>query len=330
LAKLNLSIAVGDYDRTRPLVDGAVQIDGVDPTFSLLVPEEIFFRAFRNAEFDVCELSLSSFSVKTAADDCPYVGVPVFPSRAFRHTCVCIRNDRGIRAPEDLKGRRVGLPEYQLTANVWMRAILADEHGVQPSDITWVRGGYEQPGRVEKIAVKLPADVRVEEVPTGETLTGLLDKGEIDAVMGPRAPSSFDRGDPRISWLYPDPTVAAAEWYGRRRIFPIMHILGVRRSLAERHPWLPGALAKAFEQAKAAALAKLTDTSATKVTLPFVEEQLRNARRLMGDDFWSYGFTPNRHVLEYFLYHHHRQGLSARLLNPEELFHPATLEAYRI
>ena len=330
MAKLNLSIAVGDYDRTRPLVDGAVQIDGVDPTFSLLVPEEIFFRAFRNAEFDVCELSLSSFSVKTAADDCPYVGVPVFPSRAFRHTCVCIRNDRGIRAPEDLKGRRVGLPEYQLTANVWMRAILADEHGVQPSDITWVRGGYEQPGRVEKIAVKLPADVRVEEVPTGETLTGLLDKGEIDAVMGPRAPSSFDRGDPRISWLYPDPTVAAAEWYGRRRIFPIMHILGVRRSLAERHPWLPGALAKAFDQAKAAALAKLTDTSATKVTLPFVEEQLRNARRLMGDDFWSYGFTPNRHVLEYFLYHHHRQGLSARLLNPEELFHPATLEAYRI
>jgi 4,5-dihydroxyphthalate decarboxylase len=330
LAKLNLSIAVGDYDRTRPLVDGAVQIDGVDPTFSLLVPEEIFFRAFRNAEFDVCELSLSSFSVKTAADDCPYVGVPVFPSRAFRHTCVCIRNDRGIGAPEDLKGRRVGLPEYQLTANVWMRAILADEHGVQPSDITWVRGGYEQPGRVEKIAVKLPADVRVEEVPTGETLTGLLDKGEIDAVMGPRAPSSFDRGDPRISWLYPDPTAAAAEWYGRRCIFPIMHILGVRRSLAERHPWLPGALAKAFEQAKAAALAKLTDTSATKVTLPFVEEQLRNARRLMGDDFWSYGFTPNRHVLEYFLYHHHRQGLSARLLNPEELFHPATLEAYRI
>jgi 4,5-dihydroxyphthalate decarboxylase len=330
LAKLNLSIAVGDYDRTRPLVDGAVQIDGVDPTFSLLVPEEIFFRAFRNAEFDVCELSLSSFSVKTAADDCPYVGVPVFPSRAFRHTCVCIRNDRGIGAPEDLKGRRVGLPEYQLTANVWMRAILADEHGVQPSDITWVRGGYEQPGRVEKIAVKLPVDVRVEEAPTGETLTGLLDKGEIDAVMGPRAPSSFDRGDPRISWLYPDPTAAAAEWYGRRRIFPIMHILGVRRSLAERHPWLPGALAKAFEQAKAAALAKLTDTSATKVTLPFVEEQLRNARRLMGDDFWSYGFTPNRHVLEYFLYHHHRQGLSARLLNPEELFHPATLEAYRI
>lgn len=330
MAKLNLSIAVGDYDRTRPLVDGAVQIDGVDPTFSLLVPEEIFFRAFRHAEFDVCELSLSSFAVKTAANDCPYVGVPVFPSRAFRHTCVCIRNDRGIAAPEDLKGRRVGIPEYQLTANVWMRAILQDEHGVAPSEITWVRGGYEQPGRVEKIPVKLPADVHVEAAPEGETLTGLLDKGEIDAIMGPRAPSSFDRGDPRISWLYPDPTAAAAEWYGRRRIFPIMHILGVRKTLAEQHPWLPAALAKAFEKAKAAALAKLTDTSATKVTLPFVEEQLRNAKRLMGDDFWSYGFAANRHVLEYFLHHHHQQGLSARHLKPEALFHPATLEAHRI
>jgi len=330
MGKLNLSIAVGDYDRTRPLVDGTVQIDGVDPVFSLLFPEEIFFRAFRYAEFDICELSLSSFCVKTAANDCPYVGVPVFPSRAFRHTSVCIRNDRGINAPEDLKGRRIGIPEYQLTANVWMRAILEDEHGVAPSDVTWVQGGYEQPGRVEKIAVKLPAGVRVEPAPEGETLTSLLDRGEIDAVMGPRAPSSFDRGDPRISWLYPDPTAAAAEWYRRRRMFPIMHLLGVRRSLAERHPWLPAALAKAFEQAKAVALAKLTDTSATKVTLPFVEEQLRAARRLMGEDFWSYGHAANRHVLDYFLQQHHKQGLSSRLLKSEELFHPATLEPHRI
>lgn len=330
MARLDLSIAVGDYDRTRPLVDGAVQIDGVDPVFSLLYPEEIFFRAFRHAEFDVCELSLSSFALKTAAGDCPYVGIPVFPSRAFRHTSICIRNDRGIARPEDLKGRRVGIPEYQLTANVWMRAILEDEHGVRPSDVTWVRGGYEQPGRVEKIPIQLPAGVHVEPAGEGETLTGLLDRGEIDAVMGPRAPSIFDRGDPRVSWLYPDPAAAAAEWYRRRRIFPIMHILGLRRTIAEAHPWLPAALAKAFEQAKRAALAKLTDTSATKVTLPFVEESLRGARRLMGEDFWSYGFAANKHVLDYFLGHHHAQGLSQRLLAPEELFHPATLETHRV
>lgn len=330
MAKLNLSIAVGDYDRMRPLVDGAVQIDGVDPTFSLLVPEEIFFRAFRHAEFDICELSLSSFLVKTAANNCPYVGVPIFPSRAFRHTCVCIRNDKGIRSPEDLKGRRIGIPEYQLTANVWMRAILDDEHGVAPSDITWVRAGYDEPGRIEKIPLELPANVRVESAPDGETLTSLLDKGEIDGVMGPRAPSAFDRGDPRISWLYPDPAAAAAEWYRKRRIFPMMHILGIRRSLVDQHPWLPVAIAKAFEKSKEIALARLTDTSATKVTLPFVEEQLRGARQLMGHDFWPYGFAPNRHALEYFVHHHHRQGLSSRLLKPEELFHPATLESHRI
>jgi 4,5-dihydroxyphthalate decarboxylase len=258
------------------------------------------------------------------------VGVPAFPSRAFRHNCVYIRTDRGIGSPADLKGKRVGLPEYQLTANVWMRAILQDEHGVKPSDVIWVRGGYEQPGRVEKIALDLPADVRVEAAPDGATISGLLAAGEIDAVMGPRAPSCFDRGHPQVSWLYPDPASAAAAWFSRRRIFPIMHLLGIRRALVEQHPWLAAAALKAFEHAKAIAVARLADTSATKVTLPFVEEQLLSARRLMGEDFWSYGLAPNRHVLEYFMRHHHAQGLSPRELRPEELFHPSTLESYRI
>jgi 4,5-dihydroxyphthalate decarboxylase len=330
MAKLELSIAVGDYDRTRPLVDGAVQIDGVDPIFMQLEPEEIFFRAFRHADFDVCELSLSSFTVKTANGDCPYVGLPVFPSRAFRHTSIYIRTDRGIRAPEDLKGKRIGVPEYQLTANVWVRAILEEEHGVKPSDVTWVRGGYEQPGRVEKIAIQLPPDIRLENVPDGATISDMLAAGELDAVIGPRAPSCFERGHPQVAWLYPDPTTAASAWFERRRIFPIMHLLGLRRTLAERHPWLPAALVKAFEQAKAKALLKLADTSATKVTLPFVEEQLQAAKRLMGPDFWSYGLEPNRHVLDSFFKHHHAQGLSRRLVTPEELFHPATHESHRI
>ena len=328
MAKLQLSVAVGDYDRIRPLLDGEVRIDAVDPQFMLLGPEEIFFRAFRHAEFDITELSLSSFSVKTAAGDCPYVGVPVFPSRAFRHTSIYVRTDR-IRAPEDLRGKRVGVPEYQLTANVWARMFLADDHGVHPSDVTWVRGGYEQPGRLEKIALALPPDVRLEDAPGGETISGLLADGGIDAVIGPRAPSCFGR-HPHVGYLYPDPQRAATDWFQRTRIFPIMHLLGVRRTLAERHPWLPVAVAKAFEKSKAAALARLADTSATKVTLPFVEEQLLAAKRLMGDDFWSYGLAPNRHVLERFLRRHHAEGLSSRLLAPEDLFHPASLEAHKI
>lgn len=330
MSKLNLSVAIGDYDRMRPFVDGTVQMDGVDPTFMLLEPEEIFFRAFRHAEFDICELSLSSYTVKTSRDDCPYVAVPVFPSRAFRHTSIFIRNDRGITRPEDLKGKKIGLPEYQLTANVWARMILETEYGVRPSDIIWVRGGYETPGRVEKIKIDLPSDVRLEAAPADATLSGMLADGRLDGIIGPRAPSCFDQGHPNVSWLFPDPTAAAEDWYKRTKIFPIMHVLGIRRTLLEQHPFLAAAAVKVFNRAKAVALAKLADTSATKVTLPFVEEQLRRTRTLMGHDFWAYGLEPNRVTLEAFLEAHHAQGLSSRRLTVEELFHPTTLESHII
>jgi 4,5-dihydroxyphthalate decarboxylase len=330
MSKLNLSIAVGNYDRMRPLVDGEVQIDGVDPVFMLQDPEEIFFRAFRHADYDICELSLSSYSVKTAAGTSPYIGVPVFPSRAFRHTSIYVRSDRGIDTPSDLKGKRIGVPEYQLTANVWARLFLEEDHGLKASDVTWVRGGYEETGRQEKIKLSLPADVRLEDAPEHSTISGLLSFGEIDAVIGPRAPSCFANGNPLVKYLYDDPQKAATDWYRRTKLFPVMHLLGVRRTLAEQHPWLPGAVAKAFERSKQVALTKLSDTSATKVTMPFVEEQLRAARQLLGDDFWSYGFDANRHVLDRFLARHHAEGLSCRRLKPEELFHPATLERFKI
>ena len=330
MSKLKLSVAMGNYDRTRPLVDNDVQMDGADPVYMLLSPEEMFFRAFRDVAFDISELSLSSFTVKQAAGTNPYVGVPVFPSRAFRHTSIYIRTDRGIATPADLKGRRIGTPEYQLTACVWARALLHEEYGVKPSDITWVRGGMEDPGRPEKIPLQLPADVRLENAPADTTLSELLERGAIDGIVGPRAPSGFERGDPRIAWLFSDPAQTAAEYFRKTRIFPIMHVLGIRRELAQEHPWLPMAVFKAFAEAKSVALARLVDTSACKVTLPFVEEQLRGARALMGADFWSYGVAPNRHVLDHFLHHHHAQGLSRRRLQVEELFHPSTFESYKI
>jgi 4,5-dihydroxyphthalate decarboxylase len=330
MAKLNLSIAIGDYDRVRPLKTGEVQIDGTDPVFMSLEPEEIFFRGFRHQEFDVCELSLSSFTVKTAANDCPYVGVPVFPSRAFRHTAIYRRTDRGIDTPADLKGRRIGTPEYQLTANVWARAILEDEYGVKPSDIIWVRGGMDTPGRIEKISLQLGPELRLENAPEGKTLNGMLEAGEIDGLVGPRAPACFEQGSPLVDWLWPDPVAVAKDWFRRTGLFPIMHVLGVRRSLVDQHPWLPAALLKAFERSKQVALTKLADTSATKVTLPFVEENLRAARQLMGRDFWPYGYAANKATLEAFLGYHHVQGLSQRRVAAAELFHPSTLEAHKI
>jgi 4,5-dihydroxyphthalate decarboxylase len=329
MAKLELSVAVGDYDRTRALIDGAVAIDGVDPIYMTLVPEEIFFRAFRGAEFDICELSLSSYTVKTAQDNCPYIAIPAFVSRAFRHTSIYVRTDR-IRKPADLKGRKVGVPEYQLTANVWARALLDDDYGVKPADIHWIRGGIEEPGRPEKLSIKPPAGVRLDNAPEGATISALLEAGEIDGFIAPRPPALIESGHPNIGWLFPDPIAVAKDYFTRTGYFPIMHVVGIRRTLAERHPWLPGAVLKAFEQAKRIGLTKLSDTSATKVTLPFVEEALMNARMLMGEDFWSYGVEPNRKVLDYFLGQHHAQGLSSRRVSVDELFHPATFESFKL
>jgi 4,5-dihydroxyphthalate decarboxylase len=328
MSKLNLSVAIGDYDRNRPLIDGAVQIDGVDPVFMKLYPEEIFFRAFRTEDFDVCECSLSSFAVKTAAGDCPYVGVPAFVSRMFRHTSIYVRTDR-ITTPADLKGRKVGVPEYQLTTNVWARAILEDDFGVKPKDMHWIRGGIEHAGPPEKITIKLPDGVRLDNAPEGKTISALLAEGEIDGFIAPRPPTTVGDNN-NIGWLFRDPVAAAKDYYQRTGIFPIMHLIGVRRTLAEKHPWLPGALLKAFEQSKAQAMAHLWDTSATKVSMPFVEERVAEARELMGDDYWPYGLDANRKTLETFLRHHHSQGLSSRLLKPEELFHPGTLESFKI
>jgi 4,5-dihydroxyphthalate decarboxylase len=329
MSKLQLSVAIGNYDRVRPLIDGAVQIDGVDPIFMNLAPEEIFFRAFRGGDFDICELSLSSFTVKTAERSCPYVGVPAFVSRAFRHNAIYVRRDR-ITSPEDLKGKRVGLPEFQLTACVWARIILQDELGVKPSDISWVRGGIEHPGRPEKIAIKLAPGIRIEQAPEGRTISELLQRGDIDAFIAPRPPSLPNGRDRQVGWLFADPMAAGRDYFKRTRIFPIMHITGIRRDLVDKHPWLPAAVLKALQQSKDKCLAALEDTSATKVTLPFVEEQLRAAQELMGADFWPYGLAPNRHVLEKFLRHHHAEGLSGRLVAPEELFHPSTHETFAI
>lgn len=329
MPQLQLSIAMGDYDRSRPLYDRAVQIDGVDPAYMLLTPEEMFFRSFRHQAFDVSELSFSSYLVKHASGDCPYIALPVFLSRAFRHTSIYVRKDR-VKTPADLKGKRIGIPEYQLTANVWARAILQDDYGIKPSDVTWVRGGIDEPGRPEKVKLKLPADVRIEAAPEDTTISDMLDRGEIDGFMAPRAPSGAAYRNPNVGWLFDDPTAVAKDYYKRTGIFPIMHVLGVRKTLAEQHPWLPGALMKAFDASKAAALAKLEDTSATKVTLPFVEEQLKAAKETMGENFWAYGVDASRPTLEAFTRHHFEQGLSSRHVPVEELFHPSTYEGFKI
>jgi 4,5-dihydroxyphthalate decarboxylase len=329
MSKLQLSVAMGDYDRNRALFDGRVQIDGCDPVYMLLSPEEMFFRAMRSRDFDITELSFSSYLVKHSRGECPYIAVPVFLSRAFRHTSIYVRKDR-IKKPEDLKGKKIGIPEYQLTAIVWARSILQDDYGIAPEDVVWVRGGIDTPGRPEKIKLDLPAGVRIESAPENMTISEMLDRGDLDGFIAPRPPSGAAASNPNVGWLFDDPTTVAKDYYRRTGIFPIMHVVGIRKELAEKHRWLPGAVYKAFSESKVKALELLADTSATKVTLPFVEEQLKSAKETLGQDFWSYGVAQNRKTLEAFTRHHHAQGLSSRMVNVDELFDPSTYESYSI
>lgn len=330
MSNLKLSIAIGDYDRNRALMDGRVQIDGVDPIFMALSPEEMFFRAFRHQDFDISEVSFASQVVSISQGTSKYQALPIFLSRAFRHSAIYIRTDKGIDSPEMLKGRKIGIAEYQLSANVWARSILEDEYGVKPSDITWVRGGMNSAGRPEKITIQLPDDVKMELAPEGKSLNDLLIAGEIDGFIGPRSPQCFDDQHANIGRLFGNSVETASNYWRKTGIFPIMHLLGVRRELLEDHPFLAGALMKAFNASKRAAETLLADTSATKVTMPFVEDHLLEAKRLMGENFWSYGIAGNEVTLNTFLDHHHRQGLSSRKVTIDELFPKNALESYSL
>jgi 4,5-dihydroxyphthalate decarboxylase len=237
VAKLTVSIAGVDYDRTRAIFDGAIGIDGCETICVAMSPEEAFHRAFRYQEFDITELSLSNTMNLVAKGTCPYIGIPVFPSRLFRHSSIYIRTDRGIDRPQDLRGKMVGVPEYQMTAAVWIRGILQDEYGVRAADVKWRNGGLEQPGREPRVPLKLPQEIELQPIPADETLSTHLDSGRIDALMSALAPSCFGH-NPKVQRLFPDYRAAEEDYFRRTRMFPIMHLVGIRRSLVERHPWL--------------------------------------------------------------------------------------------
>jgi len=330
MSSLPLTIACWDYDRARAIMDGSVPVEGCDVRFLTLSPEEVFFRAFRHAEFDVTELSFSTYLMATARNDCPYIAIPVFISRAFRHSGIYIRTDRGIEQPADLKGRIVGVPEYQVTAAVWMRAVLADEYGVDPSDIDWRSGGVEEPGRHEKVPLKLPDGVKVTPIGDDETLSAMLEAGEIDALTAPRAPSCFMRGAPGVGRLFADYRTVERAYYKKTGIFPIMHVIGIRKPLAEAQPWLGASLMKAFEAAKAKALPQLREVAALKVTLPWIASEAEETIALMGADYWPYGIEANLSTLNAFLGHHHSQGLSPRRLTLDDIFLASTMERTKV
>jgi 4,5-dihydroxyphthalate decarboxylase len=330
MSQLRMSLGCWNYDRTRALMDGSVQPQGIDLNYLNMPVEETFFRMLRHQEFDAAEMSLSSYTVSLFKPQRPFVAIPVFPSRFFRHSCIYVNANSGIREPRDLIGKRVGNPEYQMTAPVWIRGILSDHYGVPVDSVTYCTGGEEEPGRPEKLKLDLPANIRVEPIGETQTLSQMLLDGEIDALYTARMPSTFRTGGGRVRRLFDNFVDVERQYFRDTGIFPIMHTVAIRTEVYQANRWVAQSLYKAFLEAQRQNYEDLMETAALKTSLPWLTAHVEETRREMGDDFWPYGLDRNRKTLETFLRYHFEQGLSKRLLTPDELFAPEALEFFKI
>jgi len=326
---LPLTLACYHYDRTEALRDGRVRPEGIDLNYLDLRVEEIFWRMLQHREFDAAEISFGGYVVRRARGEEDIMAIPVFPSRCFRHSCVFVNEASGVGRPEDLRGKRVGVPEYQMTAAVWARGIFSDDYGLDPREVEWIQGGLEEPGRVPFEPVQ-PPGVSLGFAPKGHSLAGMLAAGTIDALVTARTPSTFRDGDGPVRRLFDDPWGVERDYFRRTGIFPIMHAVGIRSELLDRHPWVAGTLLKAFTEAKDLCIRELPQTSALPVSLPFLAEYAAETHRLMGDDFWPYGLEANRATLETFMRYMHEQGLIPSPMPIESLFAPQTFDTFHI
>ncbi len=306
---MQLTLACGRYDRTQALIDGRVRIEGVETLdYLALKPGETFWRQLNNLEFDASEMSLSSYTILRSEGDERFIAIPVFPSRVFRHSAVYLRADSPIEKPEQLKGKRIGVGDYQMTAAVWVRGFLQHEYGVRPEDVSWVVG---KPIR----AIKPPEGIRLETLSGEKTLEDMLERGEIDALVSVMLPRSLGKG---VRRLFRDFRAVEADYYRRTRIFPIMHTLALKRAVYEQHPWLAVSLYKAFCKARDLAQHWLYDTDALPVTLPWVINEVEKSREVA----WDYSVEGSRPTLEALVRYLDEQKLSRRPVRVEELFAP--------
>ena len=330
MEKLHLTVACGDYDRTKALQDGTVEPEGIRLNYIPLQAEEIFWRMGGHREFDASEMSLSNHITMVSRGNSPFVAIPVFPSRFFRHSCIFINVDSGIQRPQDLKGKKVGAPEYSITAAVWIRGMLNDDYGIRTPDLEWLVGGQEEPGRKERVALKLPPEIKVSPIAPDKTLNGMLESGEIHALISARAPSCFVKGSPKIRRLFPDYKEVEVDYYKRTKIFPIMHVLVIRKDLYDRGPWVARSLYKAFCQAKERAIKAMHISNTLVCTLPWLFAEIEQLKQLFGPDWWPYGIEPNRHTLETLIRYMGEQALIDRPVTVQELFAPSTTGEFKI
>jgi 4,5-dihydroxyphthalate decarboxylase len=316
MAKLKLTLACGNYDRTRALIDGSVQPEGIDLNYVPLGPGEIFWRMLNNEEFDASEMSLSTYTILRSQGDARFIALPVFPSRVFRHGCVYVHADAGISKPQDLKGKRIGVGDYQMTAAVWVRGLLQHEYHVLPEEVHWVTAAPVCAG------IDLPAPVRISHIDARQNLEQMLETGEIDALASVVMPKSLFAEKAVVKRLFPNYREVETDYYRRTRIFPIMHTLVLKTEVFHREPWAAIALYKAFVQAKDLNYKRLYDTNALAASLPWLVDEIENARRIFGPEIWDYSIEGSRPTLEAFVHYLDEQKLTRRRMTVEELFAP--------
>ena len=327
--KLRLSIAISDYDHVRDLTGGRVRPEGIELIPLNLSVEEIFYRFVSHVEWDVSELSMAKYVSLISQDRRDITAIPVFPSRVFRHSAFFVRPGGEVKTLEDLRGGVVGIPEWSVTATVYGRALLVHQVGIPLTEIEWVQAGLNQPGRKENAELRLPEGVRYRQEP-GRTLQEMLLEGELDAILAPHPPAAFEADDGRIRRLVEDPRAAEQAYFEETGIFPIMHVIAIRRAVLEAHPWVAMNLLTAFEEAKRRSLTRIGDSTASRIPLPWSHDLLAQSRALFGEDPWPYGIEANRHTLEAFLQYSHEQGVCHRPVTVDELFPEQVGQKFRL
>jgi 4,5-dihydroxyphthalate decarboxylase len=322
MARIPLSLAIGAYDHVRDLLNGAISPEGIELLAHELAIEEVTFRFTRFAEWDACELSFGKTVALLAQDDPQLVPIPVFPSRVFRHSAIYVPLNSSLKDPRELEGKRVGIPEWAQTAGIYVRGLLQHEYGVDLCAVDWVQAGVREPGRGEKVALRLPPGLKLTPMPD-KSLSQMLAAGELDAVISARAPQNARR-------LLADCQALELAYWKKTRIFPIMHVVVLRKDVYQRNRWIAMNLLKAFEQAKNRSLARIADMAASHYPLPWLADHATISQAMLGSDYWPYGIEPNRTTLEAFALYAFEQGVSSRKLAVESLFVPEVQSSFKV
>jgi 4,5-dihydroxyphthalate decarboxylase len=320
MANRTITIGCRDYDHTRALADGRVKVDGIELNFvNLSPPSQIFLHMLHDEAYDAAEMSLSNYMIALSKEDRRFIAVPVFPSRVFRHSYIWINTRSGIAQPQDLKGKRVGIADYSMTALLFVRGLLQHQYGVAPQDIHWFRR------RSEHVSIEIPLGVRIDNIGKDQTLDTLLEEGELDAVAVTSPPRAFLQGSPLVRRLFPDARAVEAAYYCQTKIFPIMHLVVMRRVIYDKDPMLAVRLAQGFEAAKNLAFEAYEEGLSS---LPWVNLDLEYARQALGQDVCPYGVKYNLPTLEAATLYAHEQGLTKRRFDVAELFAKETLDLF--